>query len=570
MCRELRRLEAIKALGFRPTDPSLLVPAFREQCAQLAYVGPRSCKSPWTILRLTLSDDVIGARIIEPINSNLKIRQSRTAPHLKYLYRPTTVEEWWRFIAKLLLKRVKSSGKEPGLSEQEKELVSRLIPDKRYSALKEAHCLNADAIQAFTEALRVNLRRYVALGNFATVDETVIAYYGHDMRVAGIDIKIPRKPHSYGMLRYGLAQRLLYSGAPILIDCESRLPTRRASGPEAFDILVRRNFRISEVDVHIYADSLFCAKGQVANLRRTKARITISFGDNAADDLVKLRSEVVPDLAIGMSRTFSTSKFVAQVTGGKDGPTCVLSTYWRPSAPAPTAPVDPDDYLLARSLFDSASSDSALKELLHIDPAADLGSRAVWLSNHFGVQLWLPLPGPSGVVLTAQNLEELSKPLLLILHNRTEGCSGGSRMKKDDLIKDILRNSPLAQPRQTVQQWQAEQRSLLQVREHVLGIPQHSNTATARYDDNYGLLDRLDHYLYENLRTVGFQTWGSCMVLSTVFQQVVNAHCLFKEQTARRFYPEPIPAHGHPDWPGVTRCAGYIGAVIREIVESQQ
>ena len=294
-------MEAIKALGFRPTDPSLLVPAFREQCAQLAYVGPRSCKSPWTILRLTLSDDVIGTRLIEPINSNLKIRQSRTAPHLKYLYRPTTIEEWWHFIAKLLLKRVKSSGKEPGLSEQEKELVSRLIPDKRYSALKEAHCLNADAIQAFTEALRFNLRRYVALGNFATVDETVIAYYGHDMRVAGIDIKIPRKPHSSGMLRYGLAQRLLYSGAPILIDCESRLPTRRASGPEAFDILVRRNFRINEVDVHIYADSLFCAKGQVANLRRTKARITISFGDNAADDLVKLRSEVVPDMAIGMS-----------------------------------------------------------------------------------------------------------------------------------------------------------------------------------------------------------------------------------------------------------------------------
>lgn len=93
------------------------------------------------------------------------------------------------------------------------------------------------------ETLREALAMLVKLGNYGVVDETMFAYTGHDMREAGHAMNIPRKPHSYGLLSYGLVQQLLRSGAPVLIDFEPRLPSTRAAGGEALRLLVARNFR---------------------------------------------------------------------------------------------------------------------------------------------------------------------------------------------------------------------------------------------------------------------------------------------------------------------------------------
>jgi hypothetical protein len=61
-------------------------------------------------------------------------------------------------------------------------------------------------------------------GSVLVVDESIYEYSGSDMREAGIDIYIPRKPHPYGLLNYVGYMKLCYSHLLIGVDCQFCLP----------------------------------------------------------------------------------------------------------------------------------------------------------------------------------------------------------------------------------------------------------------------------------------------------------------------------------------------------------
>ena len=63
----------------------------------------------------------------------------------------------------------------------------------------------------------------------------------------------------------------------------------------------------------------------------------------------------------------------------------------------------------------------------------------------------------------------------------------------------------------------------------LLGPVERSAIATAAYQAKYGLLDRMDRALYYNFGTNYYPTWQVCFVLSILFQQVLNAHSLYRE-----------------------------------------
>lgn len=94
------------------------------------------------------------------------------------------MEEWWKFFGILLLNRLQKQGKMSGLKPLEEKNVRDLLCTHRYSALKTSHNFSDNAIRELEEALRRHLRTVVALGNLGTVDETIIAYTGYDMREA--------------------------------------------------------------------------------------------------------------------------------------------------------------------------------------------------------------------------------------------------------------------------------------------------------------------------------------------------------------------------------------------------
>jgi len=562
--RELTALEEIRILGYKPVHPDTLQPSFVELPAQLAYTGERGLKSPLQVARLVIPQALVEIEIIHKINQYLRKRHSAVSRSEKSRYVPTSAKEWWCFFAQLLRKRLLKQGKDPKLSAEELKKVDAIIPPHRFTALKEAHCFMEEEIQSLGEALCKNLRTVVALGNFGVVDETMIAHFSHGMRVDGIDMCIPTKPHPYGLLVYGLVQPLLFSGAPLLIDSDPRIPSHKVTPVVAFDILVKRNFNSP---VHIYADCAFGAPVQASSFRRTLTKVTISFGEGAPANLAQLRQISVPDLAISTSRTFSAPHFTIQVTAGEAHPTCVLSTFWGSSAAPPAPPVDPNMLAHAHALYSSDMSDDAIKAVLGINPALQSGPRHEYIAAHFGVKLHLPSAGPCGLLLTKENLNEIGKPLLVILLQETPGASGGSAKKKRDIIKEILRHHPAAEPRLNVAEWQAEKRSVLQVRAQVLGIPTQASPITDKYKTHYGLLDRHDRYLYQVFGTAGFTNWNTCLVLTHLFQQMINAHTLNKEQCARAAHParaeSPVPR-------GVSRhlkCAEFVGAVIRELID---
>lgn len=561
--RELEKMEAIRRLAFRPVIAGNLQPMFAEQSAQLAIEGPRGPVSELYMLRQIFSAEIVENVILPRINDNLGISKSKCSPGEASRYKPVTAEEWWAFFMRLLTDRLGQQGRAGGLSAAEKEFATSEISDHRYSAIRQAHAFAEKDIEALAEAVRLQLRTKVAFGNFGVVDETLISYTGHDMRRLGIDIQIPGKPHDYGMLRYALALRMLYSGMPILVDFDMRLPSHKVSGPEALERLVRRNFPNLQLPLHIYADSLFAGTSQIAHFRRTAVTFTISFGSNAESRLRSLRESALPFLAGSRGLTYSTPSYVVQLTHGQDAPTCVVSSYWRPTFEHPLLPINTDKRQIALALFGCEASDSGLREHLGIAPNAQYASRAELVSAWLGWNLWQPTPGADGLQYTTENLNELGKPLLKILHASLPNCSGGASKKKETLVKDILQNSPLAAERGMLAQWAAARQSLESVQESVIGSPHPHSLATASYCSNYNLIDRHDRFLYQVFHTNYLSPWNSCLVLTFLFQQVINAYALHSEHRARLWHQAGGRVTARTDAEELQSCADFVTALIR-------
>lgn len=522
----MKKLEDFHQLGYVPVDGDLLQRAFAERPAEFAEGWDRGGIDQLGVLKLVLSDNVLETAILPPVNRNLCIRQGKVSATEKSRYNPLKSDEWWRFFRVLLYQRVGSKGKKDTDGESAADNSYLGFSKHRFTALKSAHNFLENEIHTLQETLRCNLVQFVALGNYAAIDECIFEHTGHGMRVDGHAMNIPHKPHPYGLLVYGLVQRLRHSSLPLVIDIDPRLPSSRPSGPEAFRILVARNFTS---DVHIYADSLFAALSQAAELRRSRTRVSIAFADNGPAELRELRALAIPDLATSMSRTYSTPIGVAQLTGGKDHTSCVFTTYWVPPRRTTHLPSREGDYKIALGLLRCDATDEQLATFLKRDPTEWAGRRLEMLNAHFEVNLAAPLPGPRGLYLTKENLKELGKDRLLLLHNKTPGCSGGSRMKVDELIEEILHNHPAAKTSPEVSAWRAAGRTVAAVKQELLGTPKRSSLVTSDYSQNYGLLDRIDRALYENFGTAYFSSWNNCMVFCILFQQVLNAHSLYEE-----------------------------------------
>jgi hypothetical protein len=70
------------------------------------------------------------------------------------------------------------------------------------------------------------------------VDESIYEYSGSDMREAGIDIYIPRKPHPY--VYYVGCMKLCNSRLLIVVNCRSCLPQSKKTAKEALISIARR------------------------------------------------------------------------------------------------------------------------------------------------------------------------------------------------------------------------------------------------------------------------------------------------------------------------------------------
>lgn len=527
--RRLTDLASFAKLGFTPISGRVLQAAFVEQPAQLSIFWARGGCTPLQVLDAIIGATVLETAILPILNRNLKKASQEVAISERSRYMDVDAHTWWSFFGQELLHRLEKLGKAPPGAANGPFQTYGKLGKHRQTAIRMAHKFSEKDIQVLQETLREALAMLVKLGNYGVVDETMFAYTGHDMREAGHAMNIPRKPHSYGLLSYGLVQQLLRSGAPVLIDFEPRLPSTRPAGGEALRLLVARNFRSCLQSTHIYADSLFTATRQVAEFRRSGPMVTISFGENATADLRDLKARATPDLGKGSSRTFSCPSAVAQLTGGKEHPTCVFTTFWRtPQGPVEPPPSDAD-YQIALSLFRGSMTDAEIAAFLEVDPVPFMGDRLGLLEHTFKVDLSLPALGLRGNGLTAENLKELGKDRLRILHNRTAGCSGGSGKKVDALVKDVLAHHPLAKTPSTLAAWVSAGRTVEAVTLELLGVAEQSPIATAAYQATYGLLDRMDRALYFNFATNYYPHWEICFVMSILFQQVLNPHSLYQE-----------------------------------------
>lgn len=203
------------------TPLRLIVP---ERPTVLAEFHYRGIHTPFQVLRLFLTDHLILKSVIGPINSHLRIQYLKAKLEDRWRYAPLDMHQWWSFFGSYLCKCLLQCG---NLSKYATDIAEAgrkcAISSKRYKTISAACAFGVAELEVLFDGMRKRIISVFHYGTLAVIDESIFEYRGEDMRQAGIDMCIERKPHPYGLMQYTLAQRLQHSQLPVVMDCSGGL-----------------------------------------------------------------------------------------------------------------------------------------------------------------------------------------------------------------------------------------------------------------------------------------------------------------------------------------------------------
>ena len=136
--------------------------------------------------RRLLPPELIRDHLLSAFNRQLQARALSRSPHSRYLVAPIAEEEFWRFFAQRAMDGLNASGRATAAAASVKHLDGQLLSAERYKGLSFCAYLESDELEAFMQALFVQLQSIVKIGNYGTVDETILPYRGSDGLRAGI------------------------------------------------------------------------------------------------------------------------------------------------------------------------------------------------------------------------------------------------------------------------------------------------------------------------------------------------------------------------------------------------
>ena len=377
------------------------------------------------------------------------------------------------------------------------------------------------------------------LGNEATVDESLLAYTGKDMRVQAIDKYYPDKPHDYGLVNYLLTTKLLHSSHIIVTELQSRLPGEKDAPQAAMLKMIDR--LLPHVDhLHVTADSGFSPLDSPLQLKGRKRSCTIAFKKSASAELAALHTVGTAALAQQHGRTYSDGDRVVQFRNNLEYITSVISSAYVIQDAARVRPELIGSYEDAQRMRENYSA-AALKALCRLPDDAPMGDVPA-CSRWQGRNVLLPPPTKPGelqedVPITVDTLNAMPKGALQVLAQRTAGASGSASKKKKIIIDSILKHhhraleaadAPVAPA--------ADDRHLDALRSLITGPSTADLQVCSHFSERYGFVDQFDKVLYSIYHIQDMRAWVKVFVGSYLYMLVFNSWAAYDEHVAEREY----------------------------------
>lgn len=507
-----------------------------------------------SFIELWLPESLALDILLPHVNMSLE-RKRETAGQARHSHRaPVDRETFINFLLRYFLESLQSKGR---LKDDVTELVAlkrALMGDQRFEEIRAACTWRRTTVESLYKKFNEIAVQLLFLGTVATIDETLLAYFGSDAKELRISRHFPGKPHDYGLLWYRLAVRLRHSRARVTVAMVPIIPGHSVSPTAAARELIGLVRPHQLGGPHYVMDSAFATSELMDHLHADDTAVSFSLKSSCTSDLSPIYRLATEGLEVGQVRTYLVPPYLLQARRNakesKKGGLplhAVLTSGWRTGVPAPIAIKRLAKYETAVFLW-RTEDQATISELLNV-PA--IGTTRDMIKEKTQWDVLAPAPDRDGIVRwTEEALSKMYVDQLRALAQITPGCRAPSQRNATQLVADILRHHPHAdrdaQPK-AVQR--ATDKNIFDLHAQIGQATTIGAPVLDFYSAEYGLVDEINQDIYRYILLSWHRDAFKLLGFSLLHASFMNAWSCWQEAEYDAFFRNPRgarQARAHP------------------------
>jgi hypothetical protein len=532
--RELAKYNIVKSGGWHHINSSELTPHFRDSPAQVKDLWKRGSITPLDIL-CDVFFTWLKKEVLPVWNENMAIKMDQVSEGSKRHYSYITEEAMQCWYLKRLIHGLIKKEKHDLHPSTLESLCDTLLPKHRYDALSAGLTFGVEQLKRIVSSISPHMHHFIAVGSLSCVDEAMFPFYSEQAKKDGVLRHVPNKPNDYGLLTYGLVQRLLFSNLPILLDAE---PTWLGQAPTPFEALchmVERN-KSSHFHSLFIADSLWSVPSYIQLFGHLTASFIVAMKEGANSYGKEVLTIAERDLPSGTTRTYHKAPYTIQVHHLKDHVTSVLSNAWRTQSPEAAPKPCILKYDTAVYLFQHETPASLRLAFKIDDPLVPNESAAIIKAATGWDVAKLIEEQHFGQPLTEKQAMYKTKAVLQHLYETKFKKKPPSDWTKKDLVAALYPNSQEISGTKSKERSRDNREMIFALRQELCGKVESVSPLYDQWTAYWNSLDRLD-YLYSLFYdSAGHETYQKQGLESLAFQIVLSAYSIYTELSLRHAY----------------------------------
>lgn len=501
---------------------------------------------------------IIESLFLPSVNDAMQVKRKEKGGARRKHRGPVSTSDLCNFIGRYFLTLLSKRGKLQAHALELPALQSSLMGKERYDEISACTRWTVSDVANFHNNFNQRANTLLRFGSVVVIDETILAYFGKDAKLAHVLRYYPKKPHDLGLLAYRACTKLFLTKSRITVGLLPVLPIQAWSPTEAalaLTKLIRPNVAGS---LHLVMDSAFATNELLGEIRTLGVTVSLSLKSNRTCNYALIYELSTKDLAAGDVRTYAIDGFLLQArcvraSSERGGIPyhVVLSNAWHVPPPLVEPVRRQLSYKTALALYTNETTESIALAFQR----PNSGSMCDMVRAVTGWDILAPPPNDAGdVVWTREALGNMSVPLLRDLHACTPHCTGASRKNRNELLDDIMRNHKhtASQPAPPLSRHPTAQ-DILTLRQQIGNTVGKKSDVVDFYSSEYGAVDETNQEIYRSMLLAMHRNWQKLAGFAVIHSCWMNAWGFYKEDRNSHSTHDAqgarIPIHHRPQQP---------------------
>lgn len=485
-------------------------------------------------LRLWLPNSLLDDIWLRSTNANLKILRRTGAKSTAARRHAATLTELWEFLAHYCFDHLNLQRGYPECHARFAAALEGTMGITRREKLGKAMDFSDETLVEIYDFFNQYTPTKALRGSAATIDETILAYYGADAKTAGVWRCIPEKPHQKGLLQYRAVATLKLSQRCVILAIEALFSMRRSTPTQAALLLLQQLQNSSKDALHVFLDSGFATDEMFRNLATKEIEYTICLKPPFTGPLGALHNAAVHELGPSRTRTYEYNGHIVQATchgSDLDHPssyiTCVVSTGYTSHSLHSVKLVRSGTYESAVNDYKHCTAEELSRKYPHhsrLEPE-ELIRRAT------GWDVLAPPPNEQKKqVWTADGVRAMKKFQLTRICRSLAPHHGAPPSSKKEMVPWVIAHHIELQRNQSRPELQHATVANLRNLYSDLGLhTTDSAPVIANYSTHKGAVDRSNKDIYQYFRLSGHRTYQRALVFAALHALMLNAWSCYEE-----------------------------------------